>query len=119
MNVLWYLEKTRRLHYTRYIGDGDTKLYSEVVKKDPYSVTVAQKLECVGHIQKRVGDRLRKLKSSGKALLLDGQLLNGKGRITEKMINKLQNYFGIAVGKCTGTTVCQLNKQLMLHLSLF
>ena len=66
------------------------------------------KLQCVGHIQKRVGGRLRKLKSADKAPLSDGKSLSGKGRLTEKMINKLQNYFGIAVKKsnCNGTDKC-------------
>ena len=41
------------LRYTSYIGDRDTNSYSEVVKKDPYPGTVVQKLECVGHIQKK------------------------------------------------------------------
>ena len=75
-------EKNRRLRYTSYIGDGDTKSYSEIVKKDPYPGTVVQKLECVGHVQKRVGGRLRKLKSSDKTPLSDGKSLSGKGRLT-------------------------------------
>ena len=77
-------------------------LYSQIIKKDPYPGTVVQKLESVGHVQKRVGARLRKLKSSDKTPLSDGKSLSGKGRLTEKMINKLQNYFGIAVQQCTG-----------------
>ena len=51
--------KNRLLHYTSYIGDGNTKSCSEVVKRDPYPGTVVQKLECVGHIQRRVGGRLQ------------------------------------------------------------
>lgn len=102
----------RQLRYTKYIGDGDTKSYSEVVKSDPYPGTVVEKLECVGHIQKRVGGRLRKLKAANKAPLSDGKPLGGKGRLTEKVINKLQNYFGIAVRQCTGTTVYQLKKAI-------
>ena len=87
-------------------------LYSQIIKKDPYPGTVVQKLESVGHVQKRVGARLRKLKSSDKTPLSDGKSLNGKGRLTEKMINKWQNYFGIAVRQCTGTTVYQLKKAI-------
>ena len=105
-------EKNRRLHYTSYIGNGDTNSYSEVVKTDPYPGTAVQKLECVGHIKKRFGGRLRKLKSSDKSPL-------SEGRLTEKMINKLQNYFGIAVRQCTGTTVYQLKKAIGSVLLLF
>ena len=71
-----------------------------------------QKLECVGHFQKRVGARLRKLKSENKGKLSDGKPLTGKGRLTEKLINKLQNYFGIAIRQSTGTTVFELKKAI-------
>ena len=71
-----------------------------------------KKLECVGHIQKRVDARLRKLKSNSKSNLSDGQPIEGEGRLTDKMINKLQNYFGIAIRQCTGTTVYELKKAI-------
>ena len=45
----------------------------KLLKKDPYPGRVVQKLECVKHVQKRVGGRLRKLKSSDKTLLSDGK----------------------------------------------
>ena len=75
--------------------------------------TMEKKLKnCVGHIQKRVGARLRKLKSNSKSNLSDGKPIGGKGRLTDKMINKLQNYFGIAIRQCTGTTVYELKKAI-------
>ena len=101
-----------KLRYINYIGDGDSKSYSDVVAKDPYYGKEVKKLECVGHIQKRVGARLRKLKSNSKSNLSDGKPIGGKGRLTDKMINKLQNYFGIAIRQCTGTTLYELKKQL-------
>ena len=42
--------------YTQYLGDGDTKSYLEIVKKDPYNGTVC--------IQKR-GARLHKMRKDG------------------------------------------------------
>ena len=48
------------------------------------------KKECVGHVQKRVGNRLRKLKKSVRGL-------GGKGKLTEVMVDRLQNYYGIAI----------------------
>ena len=65
-----------------------------------------------GHIQKRVGGRLRKLKATNKERLSDGKTLGGKGRLTEKVINKLQNYFGIAVRQSTGNTVYDMKKAI-------
>ena len=55
-----------------------------------------KKLECVGHrqyLQKRLGARLRKLKTTNKSVLSDGKPIGGKGRLTDNMINKLQNYY--------------------------
>ena len=49
-----------------------------------------EKLECIGHIQKRVGLRLRKLRSTHKGPLSDGKGITGQGRLTEKLMNKLQ-----------------------------
>ncbi|GFX07149.1 uncharacterized protein TNCV_2423541 [Trichonephila clavipes] len=74
--------------YTDYNGDGDSKAFDAV--KDIYGKDSVTKLECIGHIQKRVGTRLRKLKSRNKGL-------GGKGKLTDGLINKLQNYYGIAI----------------------
>ncbi|GFU48623.1 uncharacterized protein TNCV_1439921 [Trichonephila clavipes] len=49
----------RNAKYIKYIGDGDTKTFPELQRTAPYSI---EKVECVGHIQKRMGARLQKLK---------------------------------------------------------
>ncbi|GFW11842.1 uncharacterized protein TNCV_4100531 [Trichonephila clavipes] len=49
-------EKNRRLHYTQYYGDGDSKAFMSV--KDTYRLNSVTKFECIGHVQKRVGSRL-------------------------------------------------------------
>ena len=56
------------------------------------------KEECVGHIQKRMGMRLRDLKSDyhGKKLK-DGLKIGGAGRLTDKLIDTLQTYYGMAI----------------------
>ena len=54
-----------------------------------------EKLECIGRIQKRVGSRLRKLKSTTPHL-------KGKGKLTDQFIDRLQNYYGIAIRSNTG-----------------
>ena len=76
--------------------DGDSKSFSAVednYKKD-YG-KVLQKNECVGHVQKRLGTALRKLKKETKGL-------GGKGKLTDSMIDKLQNYYGIAIRSNSG-----------------
>ncbi|CAB4006174.1 Hypothetical predicted protein [Paramuricea clavata] len=63
------------------LGDGDSATYGSIVDSKPYGdECVPKKLECIGHVQKRVGSRLRKLKSTYKG---------GKGRLTDGCIVKL------------------------------
>lgn len=55
-------------------------------------------MECVGHIQKRMGSRLRKLCKDMKGVKLsDNKIIRGKGRLTDDTIDKLQNYYGLAI----------------------
>ena len=76
--------QNRGLQYTSFISDGDSKSYLEKVASDPYSGVTVQKLECVGHFQKRVGTRLRKRKSENKGKLSDGKPLMGKVDLLRK-----------------------------------
>ena len=57
------------LIYNEYLGDGDTTSFKEVLDSHPYDEfgVEPQKLECVGHIQKRLGTRLRTLIKTHKA----------------------------------------------------
>ena len=105
-------EDDRKLWYINYIGDGDSKSYSDVVEHDPYHGKEVKKLECIGHIQKRLGTRSRKLKTTNKSALSDGKPIGGKGWLTDKMINKLQNYFGITIRQSKGKTVYELKKAI-------
>ncbi|GFW65335.1 uncharacterized protein TNCV_396011 [Trichonephila clavipes] len=94
-------EKNRRLQYTQYYGDGDSKAFMSV--KDTYGLNSVTKFECIGHVQKRVGSRLRKLKTKTKGL-------SGKGKLTDNFIDRLQNYYGIAVRSNVGNlTAMQQN----------
>ena len=90
---------TRGLKYKDMLGDGDSSTYNAVVERKPYGEEcIPKKLECIGHIQKRVGSRLRKLKNTMKGVkLADGKGLSGKGRLTDGKIDILQNYYGLSV----------------------
>ncbi|CAB3993918.1 Hypothetical predicted protein [Paramuricea clavata] len=92
---------SRGLQYKDMLGDGDSATYNKIVQRKPYGdECIPKKLECIGHVQKRVGSRLRKLKSANKGLkLADGKGLGGKGRLTDGKIDVLQNYYGLAVGE--------------------
>ena len=50
------------IRYAQYIGDGDTESFRKVLESKPYEDNLIPcKLECVGHVQNRLGTRLEKL----------------------------------------------------------
>lgn len=56
------------------------------------------KEDCVGHVQKRMGRRLRDLKNAYKGRKLDdGISLGGRDRLTDKRIDLFQKYYGKAI----------------------
>ncbi|GFS60221.1 uncharacterized protein TNCV_2827231 [Trichonephila clavipes] len=92
----------RNAKYVKYIGDGDTKTFPELQNTVSYNL---EKIECVGHIQKRMGARLRRLKlvNRGKKLS-DGKSISGKNRPTDKLIDKFTTYYGNAIREnCSST----------------
>ena len=57
-----------------------------------------KKLDCIGHVQKRLGTALRELKKKTKGKLKDRKSVGRKGhRLSDKTIDKLQEYYGKAV----------------------
>ena len=52
---------SHKLRYTGYIGDGDSKAHRSVVDAKHYGEANIENLECIGHVQKRLGTRLRTL----------------------------------------------------------
>ena len=103
----------RNLRYTKYVGDGDSKSYDSIAKGKPYGPDVTiKKLDCVGHVQKRVGAHLRNLKHiSGKNKLADGKTLGGKGRLTLKEIDRLQMFYGLAI-RCNAGDVVKMKQDI-------
>ena len=92
----------RSLRYTLFVGDGDSSCFGTVKEalKDLYCV---EKEECVGHIQKRMGSALRTFKKDHKGRkLADGKGVGGKGRLTDKVIDKIQNHYGNAIRRNGG-----------------
>ena len=77
-----------------FYGDGDSKSFKTIEyiygDNDPVN-----KQECIGHYQTRVGCRLRELRSK--------EHLGGKkGGLTNSIIDRLQNYFGITLRQNVG-----------------
>lgn len=79
------------VRYVNYIGDGDSKTYTGIVNSKPYGEECEIiKKECVGHVQKRMGTRLRACKKSNPGI-------GGRNKLTAKMIDKLSVYYGLAI----------------------
>lgn len=56
------------------MGDGDAKTFNAILKLQPYGHEFeVKKNECVGHVEKRMGTRLRSVKKTAK--------LGGKGKL--------------------------------------
>lgn len=90
------------VRYTKCLGDGDTKGFLAVEDLDIYEDVIISKRECIGHIQKCMGSRLRKLKTKIKGVKLpDGKLLSVKNQLTDAIINQLQNYYSLTIRRNT------------------
>ncbi|XP_044588451.1 uncharacterized protein LOC123267711 isoform X2 [Cotesia glomerata] len=86
-------EEKHGVKYVKYIGDGDSKTFKRILNIDPYkSNPVVIKKECVGHVQKRMGSRLRKAKKENSGI--GGK---GAGKLTDKVITQLSAYYGLAI----------------------
>jgi len=79
------------LVYENFVGDGDSKTFKAVCDAKPYGEDIlVKKKECVGHVHKRMGSRLRNLVKTQKNL-------QGPGKLTGKQIDKLSRYYGNAI----------------------
>ena len=98
--VLW--KRSIELHNIRYkwmVSDGDSKAFNTV--EDVYGDCKVIKMDCVGHVQKRMGKHLLNLKARTKGKLEDGKPIGGRGRLTEVKIKELQKYYGLAIRQNT------------------
>lgn len=78
------------IKYQHYIGDGDSKTFKGILDAKPYDDIDVEKKECIDHVQKRLGTRLRNIKKQTKGL-------GGKGKLTGKLIDELSIYYGLAI----------------------
>ena len=95
-----------KLRFKHLVSDGDSKMHSLLLQQQPYGPDPDHqviKLDCVGHVQKRLGTALRKLKVTHRGQKLsDGKTIGGAGRLTDALINSLQNYYGDAIRRNKG-----------------
>ncbi|GFX45782.1 uncharacterized protein TNCV_934211 [Trichonephila clavipes] len=93
-------ETSQKACYTQYLGDGDSKGFLTIKEAKVHGDTEVEKLECVGHVQKRMGTRLRNILKMSKGIKLsDGENISGRGRLTLKEVDSIQHYYGLAIRK--------------------
>ena len=92
------------------LGDGDSKSFKNLIEavSPIYQGKQIEKLECVGHIQKRMGRELNNLvfKCKNKIFInSDGKKvkgIGGKKKLTKKDIYRIQGNYGAAIRKHVG-----------------
>ncbi|GFX96895.1 uncharacterized protein TNCV_1996271 [Trichonephila clavipes] len=100
LSIFQRSETSRKACYTQYLGDGDSKGFLTIKEAKVYGDTEVEKLECVGHVQKRMGRRLRNILKMSKGIKLsDGKNISGRGRLTLKEVDSFQHYYGLAIRK--------------------
>ncbi|GFW00948.1 uncharacterized protein TNCV_1761861 [Trichonephila clavipes] len=99
LSIFQHPQSLYNVRYTKYLEDGESKAYTSTVKNNVYGDHCSvEKLECIGHIMKRMGTRLRRLKTKmGGRKLSDGKPLCGRNRLTEAEIDRLQAYYRLAI----------------------
>ena len=116
---LFQSSRSYGLQYKWLISDGDSKTHSLLLQEQPYgSDQLVQKMDCVGHVQKRMGTALRNLKIQHRGRkLADGKTIGGAGRLTDKVINSLQNYYGDAIRRNIGNVQAMMKavQATLLH----
>ena len=106
--VEMFLRSLEKYHliYDDFVGDGESSSFGNVKEKcfAKYgSLYEVVKEEYVGHVQKRLGTNLRNYKLKKKGIVLDdGGKVGGAGRLTDLIIDKMQNNFGFAIRNNVG-----------------
>jgi hypothetical protein len=101
---MWQRSEARGLQYKTFIGDGDSSAFNAVSQlhdgRGPYDTPVVKE-ECINHISKRLGTRLRNLKknlrvsvTTKKGKTVQRSLLAGKRGLTDASIDKLTQFYG-------------------------
>ncbi|KAJ4428170.1 hypothetical protein ANN_24185 [Periplaneta americana] len=104
LNIFRQSEDSLNIRCVQYLGDSDSKGFKKVQEDKPCGEGVEiEKLECIGHVHKRMGARLGRFKKELKWIKLDdGKTLAGAGHLTNTKIDLFQTYYGLAIRRNTG-----------------
>lgn len=118
---MWSRSLTRKFRYVTFVGDGDSSAFMAVTQlnqgEGPYDTVRVKKEECVNHVCKRMGTRLRKMKQEASVITKTKtgktrkkSLLGGKGKVTDEIVDNLQRYYGKAIRDHTGSDLNTMRK---------
>ena len=120
---LWTRSTNHNFRYVSFVSDGDSSAYKAVCAlndgRGPYETPV-QKEECVNHVARRLGTRLRKLKQddftvittkSGKKM--KRSVLRGAKKLTDIVIESMQRYFKKAISDYQNKSVTAMRDAIM------
>ena len=98
----WSLKELKKRHNPRYrwmVSDGDSKAFNSV--ENVYGEIKVDKLDCAGHVQRRISKHLLNLKARTNGKLADGRPIGGTGRLYETKIKKLEKDYGLGIRQNT------------------
>lgn len=121
---MWNRSEDKGYRYVTFLSDGDSSSYTSVCNinngNGPYANHSVVKEECINHVQKRMGTRLRKLKDELKedkttkaGKVIKKSLVGGKHQLTDKQINAFQSYYGKAIRDSVGTSIMKMKLKIM------
>lgn len=113
-----------KFEYENLVSDGDANSYKAVLAMNngngPYQHTQVTKIECINHVQKRMGTRLRKLREQEKidtttrtGNKIRRSLLGGRNKLTDNAIDKMQSFFGKHIRDNVGADYLTMKKAVM------
>lgn len=120
---MWRRSERKGFRYVTFLSDGDSSSFKAISNendgKGPY-LDHPVKEECVNHVQKRMGTRLRKLneelkeeKTTKSGKIIRRSLVGGKHQLTDKHIQALQRYYGKAIRVSVGTTTLNIKCRIL------
>ena len=121
---LWQRSRYRGFQYVTFLGDGDSAAYNAICALNdgngPYENVDVSKEECINHVSKRMGSRLRKLKKDSVAphvtkagKTIRRSTLGGSDMLSDPVMKKYQSYFRKAITENLGKSVKDMKKAVL------
>ena len=93
----WEKMDKRSAEHKKWHKSKEYRIWKQNHERGKAECARVSKLDCIGHVQKRMGTHLRELRKK-QPKLKDGKSVKGsKHRLTDKTLDKLQTYYGNAI----------------------